>query len=64
MKYIILKTYKIMHYKITHLLEWNYRTTSITRTQRSNIWNSTTIRAFHTSLVSVLGGRMPLFIGT
>ena len=33
MRYIILKPYKIMHYKITHLLDCNCRTTSITTTQ-------------------------------
>ena len=37
MRYIILKPYKILHYKITHLLYWNYCITSITMTQRSNL---------------------------
>ena len=54
MRYIILKPCKIMHYKITHLLDWNYHITSVMRTQGSNLWNSTTIGAFYTSLVSFL----------
>ena len=46
MRYIILKPYKIMHYKTTHFLDWNCHTTSATTPQRSNLRNNTTIGVF------------------
>ena len=54
MGYIILKPYKILHCKITHLLDWDCRPTFVTMTQRFNLLHNTTEGIFHTSLVSFL----------